>query len=283
MNDMEVRRSDNESPPNRGRARAQIRLHDATAFAGMRKAGRMAAELLDYITPYVRPGISTGEVDRLCHDFVSERGGVSAPLGYRGYPRSVCTSVNHVVCQGSPEDAKKRADGDIVNIDVTPIVDGWYGDSSRMFYVGKPKIKARRLVEVTYECLMRGIDQVRPGATFGDIGHAIQTHAEANRFSVVRDFCGHGISQIFHEPPNVLHFGEAGQGEVLAEGMIFTIEPMINAGRHEVKVLADGWTAVTKDRSLSAQFEHTIGVTADGCEIFTLSPKGYTCPPYAED
>jgi methionyl aminopeptidase len=283
MNDMEVRRSDNESPPTRGRARAQIRLHDTAAFAGMRKAGRMAAELLDYIIPYVRPGISTGEVDRLCHDFVAERGGISAPLGYRGYPRSVCTSVNHVVCHGIPDDAKKLVDGDIVNIDVTPIVDGWHGDSSRMFYVGKPKIKARRLVEVTYECLMRAIDTVRPGATFGDIGHAIQSHAEANRFSVVRDFCGHGVSQIFHEPPNVLHFGEAGQGEKLAEGMIFTIEPMINAGRHEVKVLADGWTAVTKDRSLSAQFEHTIGVTADGCEVFTLSPKGYTCPPYAQD
>ena len=281
MNDMDVHRTENDSAPSR--APARIRLHDAAAFAGMRKAGRVAAELLDYITPFVRPGITTGEIDRLCHDYVAERGGVSAPLGYRGYPRSVCTSVNHVVCHGIPDDTKKLSDGDIVNIDVTPIVDGWHGDSSRMFYVGKPRIKARRLVEVTYECLMRAIDIVKPGATFGDIGHTIQAHAEANRFSVVRDFCGHGISQIFHEPPNVLHFGKAGQGAALAEGMIFTIEPMINAGKEEVKILADGWTAVTKDRSLSAQFEHTIGVTADGCEVFTLSPKGYTCPPYETD
>ena len=281
MNDMDVHRTENDSAPSR--APARIRLHDAAAFAGMRKAGRVAAELLDYITPFVRPGITTGEIDRLCHDYVAERGGVSAPLGYRGYPRSVCTSVNHVVCHGIPDDTKKLADGDIVNIDVTPIVDGWHGDSSRMFYVGKPRIKARRLVEVTYECLMRAIDIVKPGATFGDIGQTIQAHAEANRFSVVRDFCGHGISQIFHEPPNVLHFGKAGQGAALAEGMIFTIEPMINAGKEEVKILADGWTAVTKDRSLSAQFEHTIGVTANGCEVFTLSPKGYTCPPYETD
>jgi methionyl aminopeptidase len=281
MNDMDVHRTENDSAPSR--APARIRLHDAAAFAGMRKAGRVAAELLDYITPFVRPGITTGEIDRLCHDYVAERGGVSAPLGYRGYPRSVCTSVNHVVCHGIPDNTKKLADGDIVNIDVTPIVDGWHGDSSRMFYVGKPRIKARRLVEVTYECLIRAIDIVKPGATFGDIGHTIQAHAEANRFSVVRDFCGHGISQIFHEPPNVLHFGKAGQGAALVEGMIFTIEPMINAGKEEVKILADGWTAVTKDRSLSAQFEHTIGVTADGCEVFTLSPKGYTCPPYEID
>lgn len=259
---------------------ARPRIHGPEAFAGMRKAGRMAAELLDFITPHVQPGVTTGEIDRLCHDYVAERGGISAPLGYHGFPKSICTSVNHVVCHGIPDPAKKLIKGDIVNIDVTPTVDGWHGDSSRMFFVGKPKLKARRLVEVTYECLMLGIKQIRPGATLGDIGHAIQTHAEANRFSVVRDFCGHGISQIFHEPPNVLHFGEPGTGEVLREGMIFTIEPMINAGKHDVKILADNWTAVTKDRSLSAQFEHSLGVTADGCEVFTLSPKGYTYPPY---
>lgn len=283
MNDTDVRRArTDDATPQPGRRAARIRLHDAAAFESMRKAGRLAAELLDYITPFVVPGTTTGEIDRLCHEFVAERGGISAPLGYRGFPRSVCTSVNHVVCHGIPSESKKLANGDIVNIDVTPIVDGWHGDSSRMFFVGKPGIKARKLVEVTYECLMRGIGAVRPGATFGDIGHAIQSRAEANRFSVVRDFCGHGIGQIFHEPPNVLHFGEPGTGETLREGMIFTIEPMINAGKYDVKVLSDGWTAITKDRSLSAQFEHTIGVTGDGCEVFTLSPKGYTCPPYED-
>ena len=255
-------------------------LHGRDAFAAMHKAGRMAAELLDYIAPFVTPGVTTGEIDRLCAEWTTARGAISAPLGYRGYPKSVCTSVNHVVCHGIPDSEKRLKGGDIINIDVTPIVDGWFGDSSRMFYVGEPKLLARRLVEVTYECLMRSIDVVRPGATLGDIGHAIQSHAEANRFSVVRDFCGHGIGRIFHEPPNVLHYGEPGTGPVLKEGMIFTIEPMINAGKFDVKVLADGWTAVTKDRSLSAQFEHTIGVTAKGCEVFTLSPAGYTCPPY---
>ncbi len=250
----------------------------------MRRAGRLAAELLDYVTPHVSPGVTTGELDRLCEDWTQAHGAVSAPLGYRGFPRSVCTSVNHVVCHGIPDPSKKLRDGDIVNIDVTPIVTdgarGWHGDSSRMYYVGEPKVKARRLVEVTYECLMLGVAQVKPGARLGDIGHAIQTHAEANRFSVVRDFCGHGVSEIFHEPPNVLHYGKPGTGELIREGMIFTIEPMINAGRYDVKVLSDGWTAVTKDRSLSAQFEHTVGVTSTGCEVFTLSPKGYTCPPY---
>ncbi len=255
-------------------------LHGAEDFAAMRKAGRMAAELLDYIAPFVKPGVTTGEIDRLCAEWTTARGAVSAPLNYRGFPKSICTSVNHVVCHGIPDDAKRLKDGDIVNVDVTPIVDGWHGDSSRMYYAGEPKLLARRLVEVTYECLMRGIEAVRPGATLGDIGHAIQSHAEANRFSVVRDFCGHGIGRIFHEPPNVLHYGEPGTGPRLEEGMIFTIEPMINAGRFDVKVLPDGWTAVTKDRSLSAQFEHTIGVTADGCEVFTLSPKGHAHPPY---
>ena len=258
----------------------RVVLHDEAAFEGMRRAGRLAAETLDYITPHVAPGVATGELDRLCHDFVAGRGGVSAPLGYRGFPKSICTSVNHVVCHGIPDDAKRLREGDILNIDVTPILDGWHGDSSRMFHVGRPSLKAQRLVETTYECLMRGIAAVRPGATLGDVGHAIQELAESRRYSVVRDFCGHGTGRVFHTPPNVLHFGRPGEGLRLRAGMIFTVEPMINAGRPEVKVLADGWTAVTKDRSLSAQFEHTVGVTEDGCEVFTLSPKGHTRPPY---
>jgi len=258
----------------------RIKLHGPEGFAGMRTAGRLAAELLDYITPFVKPGVTTDELDRLCRDWTAERGAISAPLNYRGFPRSICTSINHVVCHGIPGD-RKLVEGDIVNIDVTPIVDGWHGDSSRMYLVGERiAVKARRLVEVTYESLMRGIAVVRPGAHVGDIGHAIQTYVEAQRFSVVRDFCGHGVGRIFHDAPSILHFGKPGEGPELREGMIFTIEPMINAGRHEVKVLSDGWTAVTKDRSLSAQFEHTIGVTADGCEIFTLSPKGFERPPY---
>jgi methionyl aminopeptidase len=257
-----------------------IQIHGDEAFAAMRKAGRLGAELLDYITPFVVPGARTGDLDDLCATFTKERGGISAPLGYRGYPRSTCMSINHVVCHGIPGD-KKLEEGDIVNIDVTPTVDGWHGDNSRMYYVGdKISLKARRLVEVTYECLMLGIAAAKPGATLGDIGHAIQQHAEESRFSVVRDFCGHGTGKIFHCPPSVLHYGKAGEGEVLKKGMIFTIEPMINAGKYDIKVLSDGWTAVTKDKSLSAQFEHTIGVTDDSAEIFTLSPKGYTKPPY---
>ena len=209
-----------------------------------------------------------------------ERGAISAPLGYRGYPKSICTSINHVVCHGIPGD-KRLQKGDIVNIDVTVIVDGWHGDSSRMFFAGEPSAKARRLVDVTYEALMRGIATVRPGARLGDIGHAIQSFAEGERCSVVRDFCGHGIGRVFHDAPNVVHYGEAGDGMELKEGMFFTIEPMINLGTWQVKLMKDGWTAVTKDRSLSAQFEHTLGITADGVEIFTLSPAGYTKPPYA--
>jgi methionyl aminopeptidase len=261
------------------RESSRIRRHGPADFEGMRKAGRLAAEALDFIAPHVVPGVATAELDRLCAEFVTSRGAVNAPLNYRGFPRSICTSVNHVVCHGIPGE-KRLEDGDIVNIDVTPIVDGWHGDSSRMYYVGKVGVKARKLVEVTYEALMRGIEVVRPGATLGDIGHAIQTYAEKYRFSVVRDFCGHGLGRIFHEPPNVMHYGRPGEGAVLAEGMFFTIEPMINAGRYETKILADGWTAVTKDKSLSAQFEHSIGVTADGCEIFTESPAGLHCPPY---
>jgi methionyl aminopeptidase len=256
-----------------------IKLHDAAGFAGMRRAGRLAAETLDFITPHVRPGVATGELDRLCHEFIVGRDAIPAPLGYRGFPKSICTSVNHVVCHGIPGD-KRLVDGDILNIDVTVILDGWHGDTSRMFFVGDVGVKARRLVEVTYEAMMRGIEIVRPGATLGDIGHAIQSHAEGNRFSVVRDFCGHGLGRIFHEAPSVLHYGDPGTGVVLREGMFFTIEPMINSGRWEVKVLSDGWTAVTKDRSLSAQFEHSIGVTATGYEIFTLSPGAMHRPPY---
>jgi methionyl aminopeptidase len=260
----------------------RIRIHSAADFEGMRKAGRLAAEALDFITPYVKPGVTTAELDRLCHDFIVGHGAVPAPLNYRGYPKSICTSVNHVVCHGIPGD-KVLVDGDIVNIDVTTILDGWHGDTSRMYFVGKVGVKARRLVDVTYEALIRGIEAVKPGATLGDIGHAIQSHAEANRCSVVRDFCGHGLGRVFHEPPNVMHYGKPGQGVALREGMFFTIEPMINAGRFETKILSDGWTAVTKDKSLSAQFEHSIGVTADGCEIFTLSPAGLHRPPYDSD
>jgi methionyl aminopeptidase len=258
----------------------RVVIHGAEAFAGMRRAGRLAAETLDMITPHVVPGASTEELDRLCHEFILDHDAVPAPLGYRGFPKSICTSVNHVVCHGIPSDKKLLRDGDIINIDVTVIVDGWHGDTSRMFYAGKPSVKARRLVEVTYEAMMRGIAVVRPGATLGDIGHAIQSYAESHRFGVVRDFCGHGLGRIFHDAPSILHYGRAGSGMVLREGMFFTVEPMINAGRPEVKILEDGWTAVTRDKSLSAQFEHSIGVTADGHEIFTESPKGWTAPPY---
>ncbi|MGJ3259739.1 MAG: type I methionyl aminopeptidase [Rhodospirillales bacterium] len=256
-----------------------IKIHDAAGFEGMRRAGQLAAECLDFITPYVKAGVSTDELNTLCHDWTLERGAVPAPLNYRGFPKSICTSINHVVCHGIPGD-KVLSDGDIINIDVTVILDGWYGDTSRMFYAGKPSIKAQKLVETTFECLWRGIEMVRPGATLGDIGHAIQTYAEGKRYSVVRDFCGHGLGRVFHDAPNVMHFGRPGEGEVLREGMFFTIEPMINAGKLDVKILADGWTAVTKDRSLSAQFEHSLGVTADGYEVFTLSPTGLDCPPY---
>ena len=275
MTDVTTASDDQHAPEER-----RIKLHGPEGFAGMRKAGRLAAELLDFITPYVKPGVTTDELDRICHGFTVDHDAVSAPLNYRGFPRSICTSINHVVCHGIPGD-RKLVEGDIVNIDVTPILDGWYGDSSRMYLVGeRVPLKARRLVEVTYEAMMRGIAVVKPGAHLGDIGHAIQSFAEGHRFSVVRDFCGHGVGRVFHDSPSVLHFGRPGDGALLREGMIFTIEPMINAGRWEVKILSDGWTAVTKDRSLSAQFEHTIGVTAEGCEIFTLSPKGYTQPPY---
>ena len=259
----------------------KIKIHKPEDFEGMRKAGKLAAEVLDFITPYVKPGVTTGELDSLCAKYTEEHGAISAPLNYRGFPKSICTSINHVVCHGIPDDTKKLREGDSLNIDITVILDGWYGDTSRMFLVGdKNSVKASKLITITYECLMKGIEVVKPGATLGDIGHAIQSHAEANRYSVVRDFCGHGIGRVFHDSPSVLHYGEPGGDAVLQEGMFFTIEPMINAGKYGVKVLNDGWTAVTKDKSLSAQFEHTIAVTADGYEIFTLSSKGWTLPPY---
>ena len=256
-----------------------IKIHTESDFEGMRTAGRLAAETLDYIGEFVEPGIQTGKLDRLCAEFVADRGAISAPLNYRGFPKSVCISVNHVVCHGIPGD-KVLVEGDVINIDVTPIVDGWHGDTSRMFYVGHVGVKAKRLVDVTYEAMMRGIETVKPGATVGDIGYAIQSYVKPFRYSVVRDFCGHGLGRIFHDAPNILHFGNPGQGATLQEGMFFTVEPMINIGRPDVKILSDGWTAVTKDRSLSAQFEHSIGVTADGYEIFTLSPIGRDKPPY---
>jgi len=260
---------------------ARIRVHAPEDFVWMRKAGKLAAEVLDYITPFVRPGVTTGEVDRLCHAFILDHKAIPAPLNYRGFPKATCISINHVVCHGIPGD-RKLLDGDIANIDITVILDGWYGDTSRTYLIGdKVPLKARRLVAVTYDAMMLGIAAVRPGVRLGAIGHAIQSFAESHRFSVVRDFCGHGIGKVFHAAPSVLHYGRPNEGVVLREGMFFTIEPMLNGGRYEVKVLADGWTAVTKDKSLSAQFEHTIGVTADGCEIFTLSPAGHTKPPYA--
>lgn len=257
-----------------------IPLHGPEAFAAMRRAGRLAAEVLDFITPHVRPGAVPEALDDLCDRFTREHGAVSAPLGYKGYPKATCISPNHVVCHGIPG-SDPLEEGMIVNIDVTVILDGWYGDTSRMFLVGEVGLKARRLVDATYEALQRGIAAARPGATLGDIGHAIQSFAEAERYSVVRDFCGHGIGQVFHTAPSVLHYGKPGEGLALRPGMIFTIEPMINAGRYDVKILKDGWTAVTRDKSLSAQFEHTVGITETGVEIFTLSPRGYAKPPYA--
>ncbi len=260
-----------------------IPLWGDDGFAKMRIAGKIAASTLDFITPHVVEGVSTEELDDLMHAFITRNGAIPAPLNYKGFPKSTCISINNVICHGIPAPDKKLKKGDILNIDVTTIVDGWYGDTSRMFTVGDINVKAQRLLDVTYQCLMESIDAVKPGATLGDIGHIIQTRAEAERFGVVRDFCGHGIGMQFHEPPSVLHYGQPKTGIVLEQGMIFTIEPMINSGKPDSKILNDGWTAVTRDRSLSAQFEHTIGVTADGVEIFTLSPAGHTKPPYTND
>jgi len=256
-----------------------IKLHDESGFAGMRKAGRLAAEILDALVPHVVPGVETAELDRIVHDLTIRGGGFPATLNYRGFTHSCCTSINHVVCHGIPG-SRTLKEGDIVNIDVTPMVDGWHGDSSRMYLVGEVPIKARRLVDVTYEAMMLGIEQARPGNRMGDIAHAIQTFAEKHRYGVVRDFCGHGVGRVFHDAPEVVHVGRPGTGPELRPGMFFTIEPMINIGRPDVKLLDDGWTAVTRDRSLSAQFEHSVGITETGCEIFTTSPRGLHAPPY---
>jgi len=262
------------------RKAGHIKIHGPEAFEGMRRAGQLAAEALDLLTDRVAPGVTTEALDKLIFDFAMSHGAYPAPLDYRGYRKSICTSINHVVCHGIP-DQKPLKEGDIVNIDVTFILDGWHGDSSRMYLIGEVARRAQRLVEVTYEALMRGMAAVRPGAKTGDIGAAIQEYAEAERCSVVRDFCGHGLGHLFHDEPNILHYGRRGEGVDLKPGMFFTIEPMINLGRPHVKILSDGWTAVTRDRSLSAQFEHSIAVTETGFEVFTLSPKGHHHPPYA--
>ena len=256
----------------------QIKLHTPEGFEGMRRAGRIAAECLDMLTPHVKPGVSTGELDRLAREFVLDAGALPACLFYRGYYHTVCISPNHVVCHGIPGDRPLR-EGDIVNIDVTVVVDGWHGDTSRMYGVGPVSPRAKRLIDVTYESLERGLAAIKPGARTGDIGQAIQSYVESMRCSVVRDFCGHGLGRVFHDAPNILHFGQKGTGELLRPGMFFTVEPMVNLGKHPVKLLADGWTAVTRDKSLSAQCEHSIGVTEDGFEIFTLSPAGLFKPP----
>ena len=264
-------------------ARAQardtrIKLHGAEAFAGMAKAGQLVAEVLDLLVDEVKPGVTTETLDAFVFDFAMAHEAIPAPLNYRGFPKSICTSLNHVVCHGIPG-PRALKEGDILNIDVTLILDGWHGDSSRMYGVGKISRAAERLLEVTYNSLMRGVAAVKPGATTGDIGAAIQAYAEGERCSVVRDFCGHGLGRVFHDRPNILHYGEPGEGLPLKPGMLFTIEPMINLGKPHVKILSDGWTAVTRDRSLSAQFEHTVGVTETGCQVFTLSPRGLDRPP----
>lgn len=265
-----------DSPLTRSQA---IKLYDESGFAGMRKAGRLAAEILDALAPHVVPGVTTGELDDIVRRLTIEGGGVPATMGYRGYTHSCCISLNNVICHGIPGDRVLK-DGDILNIDVTPQLDGWHGDSSRMYIAGETSIKAKRLIEVTYECLMLGIEQAKPGNHLGDIGHAIETYARKFHYGVVRDFCGHGLGKVFHDSPEVVHVGKPGTGPELKPGMLFTIEPMINTGKPDVRIQSDGWTAVTRDRSLSAQFEHSIGITETGCEIFTKSPKGLDCPPY---
>ncbi len=266
-------------PTEVGAAPERIILHDAAAFEGLHKAGRLAAATLDTLAPHVIPEAVTDDLDAMIREFQLAHGGVPATLGYRGYPKSSCMSVNHVVCHGIPGPKRLKA-GDIVNIDVTVVLDGWHGDTSRMFLVGDVGVKARRLVDVTYEAMWRGIDAAKPGARLGDVGHAIQSYAEAQRCSVVTDFCGHGIGRKFHMPPNIVHAGRRGLGVELRPGMVFTIEPMINAGKAATKTLDDGWTAVTRDRQLSAQFEHMVGITDTGCEVFTRSPAGLDRPPY---
>ncbi len=261
------------------RNRDGIMIYSEADFAGMRKAGKLAAEVLDMIGDHVKPGATTAELDALCHRMILDNAAIPACVGYKGYAHSTCISINEVVCHGIPS-SRALKDGDILNIDVTVIVDGYYGDTSRMYYAGTPPIKGKRLTEVTYDCLWAGINEVKPGNTFGDIGAAIMDVAHSAGYSVVRDFCGHGIGKVFHDNPSVMHFGARGQGYRLEPGMIFTIEPMINAGKWATKILDDDWTAITKDRSLSAQFEHSLGVTETGFEIFTGSPKGFEKPPY---
>ena len=264
----------------RGRmTRDGIRIHEDNDFAGMHRAGALAAQILDEIAEHVFPGQTTAAIDKIIEQKVTDAGATSATIGYKGYQHASCISINHVVCHGIPSE-KTLKDGDILNIDVTVIVDGWFGDTSRMYVAGKLPRKAERLIQITHDALMLGIEAVKPGNTFGDIGHAIQSYVESHRMSVVRDFCGHGLGRVFHSPPNVLHYGRAGTGPTLEEGMFFTIEPMVNLGRPETKVLADDWTAVTRDKTLSAQFEHSVGVTATGVEIFTLSPAGLFHPTY---
>ncbi len=260
-------------------AEGKIRLYGPDGFEGMRKAGGLAAAALDLVAEHVRPGITTESIDQLVFSFAMQNGALPATLHYRGYPKSCCISLNHVVCHGIPG-SRLLVEGDILNVDVTLILNGWHGDSSRMYTVGRVSRRAERLIEVTYEAMMRGIAAVKPGAAAGDIGYAIQSFAERERCSVVRDFCGHGIGLVFHDKPNILHYGLRGEGVVFQPGMIFTVEPMINLGKAQVKMLSDGWTAVTRDRSLSAQFEHTVGVTATGAEVFTYSPRGWHKPPY---
>jgi len=246
-----------------------IAIHSLSDFEGMRKAGHLAARTLDFIEPYIKEGVTTQELNDLCHDFIISHKAIPAPLGYKGFPKSICTSVNHVVCHGIPG-PKRLEKGDILNIDVTVILDGWHGDTSRMYAIGKISLLAQKLIDTTYEAMMRGIEVIRPGAYLGDVGHAIQSFAESKGFSIVRDFCGHGLGRVFHADPNVLHYGKPHTGVELQEGMFFTVEPMVNAGKYDIKILGDGWTAVTRDKSLSAQFEHSIGVTSTGYEIFTL-------------
>ena len=248
-------------------------------FDQLKISGSLAAEALDEVTSYVIPGVSTNKLDKICYEFIKDNGGYSAPLYYRGFPKSCCTSVNHVVCHGIPSE-KYLKEGDIINIDVTAIINGWHGDTSRMFFVGDVSIKSKNLVSATYHSMMKAISIIKNGTYLGDIGEAIQTYVEKKGFSVVRDFCGHGIGKIFHEPPNILHYGKKGVGIKLETGMVFTVEPMINEGIYDTKLLNDGWTAVTKDKNLSAQFEHTVGVTNNGFEIFTKSKKQYELPPY---
>lgn len=257
-----------------------IKIHKKEDFEKMRVSGKLAAQVLDFITEHVQPGVTTDYLNKLCHDYIISHGALPAPLNYKGFPKSICTSVNHVICHGIPSE-KKLKNGDIINIDVTVIVDGWYGDTSRMYFVGDVGVKAKRLVQVTYDSMMMAIEMVKPGVRLGDIGSVIQKYVEKSGFSVVRDYTGHGIGRVFHDEPSVLHYGKAGTGEVLKEGMFFTIEPMVNAGKPDtILSKLDGWTVTTRDKSLSAQFEHTVGVTENGVEIFTASPKNYLFPPY---